>query len=75
MFTGLFQLIHTIAGRDIKLLVDAGTELPNLKEALVQFLGYVVQFEKDQIAAQAKAQADAVPAPEVTPDLKEAIKE
>lgn len=52
MFTSLFQLIHTVSGKDIKLLVDAGTEMNQLKEALVQFLGYVVQFEKDQIASQ-----------------------
>lgn len=60
MFQGLFQLVHAVADKEIKLLVQPGTEIPHLKEALVQFIGYVVQFEKDQLAqqAQAKEQAD-----------------
>jgi hypothetical protein len=66
MFQGVFQLIHKVEDKEVKLLVDAGTQMPHLKEALVQFLCYAVQFEKEQIEAQ-KAQAD------VTHDVKQEV--
>lgn len=62
MFEGIFQLVHKFADKEIRTLIPVGTEVSVLKEALFQFLGYVVQFEKDQLAAQQaqiKAQADA----------------
>jgi hypothetical protein len=66
MFQGLFQLIHKMEDREIKVLIDPGTQLAHLKEALVQFLGYVVQFEKEQLASQAEqAKAQVSPVPEV----------
>jgi hypothetical protein len=70
MFEGLFQLVHKAADKEIKLLIQPGTELPHLKEALCQFLGYVVQFEKDQLAQQAAAKASAAE-PVVAPVVSE----
>jgi predicted aspartyl protease len=70
MFQGVFQLIHKVEDKEVKLLVDAGTQMPHLKEALVQFLCYAVQFEKEQIEAQKakeKTQAD------VTHDVKQEV--
>jgi DNA invertase Pin-like site-specific DNA recombinase len=55
MFENLFQLIHKAADKEIKLLVQPGTAMPHLKEALIQFMAYVVQYEKEQIAEQEKA--------------------
>lgn len=59
MFENLFQLIHKVADKEIKLLVQPGTAMPHLKEALMQFMAYVVQYEKEQIASQEKAQLEA----------------
>ena len=44
-----------IEDKDIKLLIDEGTVIPHVKEALIQFLGYIVQFEKDELAKLAQS--------------------
>lgn len=60
MFEGLFQLVHKTEDKETKLLITPGTPIPHLKDALVQFLAYVVQFEKDQLATQEKAHKESV---------------
>lgn len=60
MFEGLFQLVHKVEDKETKLLITPGTPVAHLKDALVQFLAYVVQFEKDQISAQEKVHKESV---------------
>lgn len=73
MFEGLFQLVHKVADKEIKMLLQPGTEIIHIKEALLQFIGYIVQYEKDQIASQATAQTPISPlessAPVVAPEV------
>jgi hypothetical protein len=66
MFEGIFQLVHKFADKEIKTLIPIGTEVPVLKEALFNFLGFVVQYEKEQVAAQQAAAQKAAEQPPVS---------
>lgn len=72
MLTNLSGLTHWVGDRAYHLLCDSNSPLNEVKDALMQFMAYVVKVEeaaKAQADAQAAAQAAQPPVASPTPDI------